>query len=788
MQNSQSMNMGGMMDPNNIVNMMMGTQMMGMMSSLNKGADFSIDKIFIFILLICMTEIKKYLLEALDYAKKNAPEFFLEFGRAILKKRNLEDESTNPLQKESEHKMIAMDSSAIIHLKPNIFVINALHVYMAKLSASNKKHKIKNEFRIDIESFDKKNTTIEYTDIIIPINEYTQVTLLNKLKVTYDNENSVVKYQIEDKNGLSCNEMNLIDYTGCYFFTALDESFPKDFIHETLKKLTYKDLKKIDTSIFQFIESIQNDTFRSSHRKIVITQYAKEYLFPYFFLLTYYETEIVNNNSIQYNDILINFIILCAIEIKLKADGSTGPSLRCINGENNLYRITYSNNSKVVFPSLKFLNFPISKLFSDISGFSIYLKKTSIQMYFTNVSKSDNSDTMELTFKIVADTPLLPEKELYDSFISFYETNILPCVIKKKSTVTNEKITVFTIEIKTTEKIVEEPNPEYEEWTELLKLKDSSSEEGNDKSPPAKKEGGEIPSHFMMEMIKIKPPKTVIKKTATSSVECTVVNKMFKDVKTLYLREMDKMNLVRIVDMFKNNRELYEQLGIRHKLGMMFHGRPGTGKTTSIIAIASYLGKDIYFINLKNVRTNSDLKKIFDHINEKCDGGIIVFEDIDAMTKIVHRRDVVDDVDDIGTETSLANSMEECNDDITLSYLLNLLDGGLCKDGTIFAITTNHLEKLDTALYRDGRVDICIEFKRCDHYQIQEIFKSILKRELSKDILEQICENVYTPVQIIFHLLKFMFDTFTDDIIMEKFMEKKAVKIDFETMMKETVF
>jgi ATP-dependent 26S proteasome regulatory subunit len=166
---------------------------------------------------------------------------------------------------------------------------------------------------------------------------------------------------------------------------------------------------------------------------------------------------------------------------------------------------------------------------------------------------------------------------------------------------------------------------------------------------------------------------------------------------------------------------------------------------------------------LKNIKTNSELKAIFDHINEKCNGGIIVFEDIDAMTKIVLRRKKLE-------ESSLTDVLEEANDDITLQYLLNLLDGSLCKDGTIFAITTNYIENIDDALYRKGRVDICIEFKKCDHYQINMIFESIIGRGLDGKILEKIPENKYAPCDIIFHVYQYMLEDIDDEIIMKEFM------------------
>ena len=152
-----------------------------------------------------------------------------------------------------------------------------------------------------------------------------------------------------------------------------------------------------------------------------------------------------------------------------------------------------------------------------------------------------------------------------------------------------------------------------------------------------------------------------------------------------------------------------DELGIPNKLGILLYGEPGCGKTTTIVTIASYFGRDIFYINLKSVSTNDELKMIFDHINTKhSGGGIIVLEDIDAMTTIVNKRVSEDSYEDIGT----TDLIETTNNSITLEYLLNLLDGTLTYNDSIVIITTNHIEKLDPAIYRAGRIDNLIEMKK----------------------------------------------------------------------------
>merc|ERR1719150_3211091 len=63
------------------------------------------------------------------------------------------------------------------------------------------------------------------------------------------------------------------------------------------------------------------------------------------------------------------------------------------------------------------------------------------------------------------------------------------------------------------------------------------------------------------------------------------------------------------------------------------------------------------------------------------------------------------------------------NNPLTFTGLLNAVDGIGEHRGTIFVMTTNFIERLDSALIRAGRVDMRVEFKHADDYQLSEYFK-----------------------------------------------------------------
>ena len=65
---------------------------------------------------------------------------------------------------------------------------------------------------------------------------------------------------------------------------------------------------------------------------------------------------------------------------------------------------------------------------------------------------------------------------------------------------------------------------------------------------------------------------------------------------------------------------------------------------------------------------------------------------------------------------------------ITFSALLNCLDGAFYKHGLITIITTNHIEKLDEALLRTGRIDNKIEIPLPTDKEISEYLAVFYKK------------------------------------------------------------
>jgi len=322
------------------------------------------------------------------------------------------------------------------------------------------------------------------------------------------------------------------------------------------------------------------------------------------------------------------------------------------------------------------------------------------------------------------------DEVLLKSFVFYLEKNSTRQVKQDKDVI------IYELKLATIKKVNQSENPEYSTWKELkdevmAKVKDSID---------ISKVGLEKPPTKFIETI-----------TYDKEIVKTEVNVVHKSSDTLYLPKNLSTSLFRIMDNFMNKKDgLFKRLGIPNKLGICLYGKPGTGKSTAIKVIGSYLGKDIYYLNMNGITKNSELKMMFDCvIKHSCDGGIIVFEDIDCMTDIVKPRKIIND------KEKLVDAMN--TDELSLSYLLNLLDGTLCAKNTIFIITTNHIDHLDPALVRAGRCDIKIELKECDRYQIASIWKSIMENPLDERILDTVPEYQFTPADLIFHLIEYVY-------------------------------
>ncbi|CAF2058514.1 unnamed protein product [Rotaria magnacalcarata] len=88
-------------------------------------------------------------------------------------------------------------------------------------------------------------------------------------------------------------------------------------------------------------------------------------------------------------------------------------------------------------------------------------------------------------------------------------------------------------------------------------------------------------------------------------------------------------------------------------------------------------------------------------------------------------------------------------DPLTLSFLLNLIDGIIEQPSRILIMTTNHPEQIDPALLRPGRINIKQEFKRCPKPIIKDIIEFFFNQEKSQLDVSQLHDYTYSPADVV---------------------------------------
>ncbi|KAK6977499.1 P-loop containing nucleoside triphosphate hydrolase protein [Favolaschia claudopus] len=190
---------------------------------------------------------------------------------------------------------------------------------------------------------------------------------------------------------------------------------------------------------------------------------------------------------------------------------------------------------------------------------------------------------------------------------------------------------------------------------------------------------------------------------------------------------------------FLGSEKWYNDRGIPFRRGYLLHGVPGSGKSSLIHAIAGELMLDIYVVSLSSAWiSDTVLMSLMGRVPK---GAILLLEDLDAaFTRSVSRMDGEGSSGE-GSETKRRSrdkfrerdTMSELNT-LSLSGLLNALDGVAAAEGRILFATTNHLEKLDSALSRPGRMDVWVEFKNASKWQAEALFRNFFPSSDEDDI------------------------------------------------------
>ncbi|KAI0168152.1 BCS1 N terminal-domain-containing protein [Pestalotiopsis sp. NC0098] len=270
-------------------------------------------------------------------------------------------------------------------------------------------------------------------------------------------------------------------------------------------------------------------------------------------------------------------------------------------------------------------------------------------------------------------------------------------------------------------------------------------------------------SHHARTIVKRPSPQNMRR---FSSRHCwqQVADRPIRDMRTVVLDSQQKASVLGDINEYLHpaTPRWYANRGIPLRRGYLFYGPPGTGKTSLSFALAGVFGLDIYVISLLEPSlTEEDLGALFTSLPRRC---IVLLEDIDTAglkrpDDEVSKSDRTDTSKDEneGEEGSdgkkkrggggrkkeggegsggggsdwkavhdLAKALKKEGSDekkgISLSGLLNAIDGVASHEGRVLIMTTNVPESLDEALIRPGRVDLQVGFTNATHTQVEELF------------------------------------------------------------------
>lgn len=248
--------------------------------------------------------------------------------------------------------------------------------------------------------------------------------------------------------------------------------------------------------------------------------------------------------------------------------------------------------------------------------------------------------------------------------------------------------------------------------------------------------------------------------------------KSFRDFNSVYIDEDIKNQLINKINFFINNRQWYKDRHIPYKLGILLYGVPGVGKSSIIQALAEYIRSDIFyitsllttedkFINMvsqavhqskedskafrrkvcKSRANLSETFKIQEDDTSVVSYPLLTLEDADSYDALKNRGSIVDtrkiqstNIDEDGNPINPLDMSMKLG--VGLTTVLNIFDGIMTPDGLIFVITTNTIDKLDPALFRPGRIDLCLEIKPIGYNLIKKMcydFNNTLEINIPED-------------------------------------------------------
>jgi len=442
----------------------------------------------------------------------------------------------------------------------------------------------------------------------------------------------------------------------------------------------------------------------------------------HFFLINYLTK--LDTKTIQITDILIIIILLCidSLKVKLKKtfDNLLIKSINCFSS--NLASIEI-NGYESIKENINIFEYPYNMI---AINYYIFSKNKSNNFRYFNERKNGMCYSDEIKDTLTVDT--LPNYILAPVTNINIEENIYLSMIYDDIEIDdngkNKNIKKLTLKLFSTNNIEYLQNfihkciLNYEEYIEQ-KNKDKTY-------------------HFIYQCKKdgkLKFSMKLISDFSNPALEnYETFDNIFHSNKEKIIQDINKLKDI----------NYYKRTGQKRKKGYLFHGYPGTGKTSTVMAISNYDKRHIIEVQLDRVKTNSEFEEILslDKINNikiKHNNTILFFDELDINTKLNRNNDntYYENINSKKNIDSESNIKTNNPDQLSLSTILSRFDGIGNYSGLIIIGATNNISNIDPSIYRDGRLNL-LTFNYASTEDITNIIEKYYEIKLTDELIKEI--------------------------------------------------